>query len=133
MGRRQRLGIYEFSEEFKNWPNWKEKGCLALLDSQYHYFAVLDITEEYCTGYMFSTKLLEGNVIMRAGDFKPEGFPFQTPTYFLSVPLKKFHYLKTKSEPVGWLTTDGEQHIQKNARGPVKDWEQYVYEYCQGR
>ncbi|MGI4760905.1 MAG: hypothetical protein ACRYF0_09380 [Janthinobacterium lividum] len=122
---RKKMGIYEFTKETKRWPDWERDGKSALLDSHYHYFVIMDIHDEYYEGFMFSTKPYPNNVLLRSEHFEAGGFPFK-PSYFLTVPLKKFHHLKTNPEPVGWLSQIGKAYIEAHAKGPTQTWDDYV-------
>lgn len=128
---RQRRGIYKFLK--KLYPDRKKDDCLALLDSQCHYFVVLNVLDEYCEGFMFTTATTEeyeNNVLLRPGDIEPGGFQFSDDTHFLTVPLKKFHYLKTGDEPIAWLSDEGEKHIRCHISREAQSWDEYVRDFC---
>lgn len=98
-------------------------------------FAVTQVGDEYCTGFMLTTSAgYPDNLKMRPIDFvKGYNFDYYEPngSYFLIVPLQKVHELETKL--VGMLTSEGLDYIEKNAKGSPMTWAQYVLATCKGR
>lgn len=123
-------GIYEFLKAEKVYTR-KNDSCAAKLASHCHAFAVLEINEVYCKGFMLThatTADFPEHQLMEQKHFI-KGWKFQfDKTHFLRVPLVKMNSLGTLQ--VGMLSAEGIKFINSSALGQEITWDQYISEYC---
>lgn len=123
-------GIYEFLKDDKVYTK-KSDSCVVKLTSHCHAFAVLEINDVYCKGFMLThatTKDFPEHQLMKKGHFV-KGWKFQFDgTHFLRVPLVKMNSLGTIQ--VGMLTEKGLKAIASSPLGEERTWDQYIAEYC---
>lgn len=130
--KRKRGGIYKFRHRDMH-PG--RGSCEEKLKQHCHMFAVTQIGDDYCTGFMLTTSAAyPDNFKMRPGDFAiGYNIEYHEPggSYFLTAPLQKVHELETKL--VGMLTPEGLDYIEKNAKGSPMTWIDYVTATCKGQ